>query len=98
MGDSVLDFYKNYNLDMYRDCEYTFVEISPQLAAKCEEIMKEKHKRLWEQGRIKIFNGSILEYQKKTLPGFFTFVVALEVLDNMPHDRLYFDANNNLTL
>lgn len=29
MADSVLDFYKNYNLDMYRDCEYTFVEISP---------------------------------------------------------------------
>lgn len=30
-------------------------------------------------------------------PGYFTFVVALEVLDNMPHDRLYFDANHTLT-
>ena len=27
-ADSLLDFYKNYNLDMYRDIEYTFVEIS----------------------------------------------------------------------
>ena len=32
-ADSMLDFFKNYNLDMYRDCEYVFVEISPQLAA-----------------------------------------------------------------
>lgn len=28
-ADSLLDFYKNYNLDMYRDIEYSFVEISP---------------------------------------------------------------------
>jgi SAM-dependent MidA family methyltransferase len=28
-ADSLLDFYKNYNLDIYRECEYVFVEISP---------------------------------------------------------------------
>ena len=39
-ADSLLEFFKNYNLDMYRETDYTFVEISPQLAAKCEELMK----------------------------------------------------------
>jgi len=29
MADSVLDFFKNYNLDLYRECEYIFIEISP---------------------------------------------------------------------
>ena len=28
-ADSVLDFFKNYDLDLYRNCEYIFVEISP---------------------------------------------------------------------
>lgn len=31
-ADSLLDFMKNYNLEMYRNLEYTFVEISPELA------------------------------------------------------------------
>ena len=38
-ADSLLDFLKNYNLELYRSCEYTFVEISPELAAECEQIM-----------------------------------------------------------
>jgi SAM-dependent MidA family methyltransferase len=28
-ADSMLDFFKNYNLDIYREIEYIFVEISP---------------------------------------------------------------------
>ena len=39
-ADSMLDFYKNYDLDMYRNCEYTFVEISSQLASSCEQTMR----------------------------------------------------------
>ena len=44
LADSILDFFKNYSLDLYRNCEYILVEISPQLADKCEEVLKEKHK------------------------------------------------------
>ena len=29
LADSILDFYKNYSLDLYRNCEYVLVEISP---------------------------------------------------------------------
>ncbi len=28
-ADSMLDFFKNYDLDLYRETEYLFVEISP---------------------------------------------------------------------
>lgn len=28
-ADSMLDFFKNYNLDIYRECELYLVEISP---------------------------------------------------------------------
>ena len=44
MADSILDFFKNYSLDLYRNCEYILVEISPQLADKCEQVLKLKHK------------------------------------------------------
>ena len=44
LADSILDFYKNYSLDLYRNCEYILVEISPQLAQKCEEVLSKKHK------------------------------------------------------
>ena len=29
LADSILEFYKNYSLDLYRKCEYILVEISP---------------------------------------------------------------------
>jgi SAM-dependent MidA family methyltransferase len=31
-ADSILDFLKNYNLKLYRNVNYKFVEISPVLA------------------------------------------------------------------
>ena len=29
MADSILEFFKNYSLQLYRNCEYVMVEISP---------------------------------------------------------------------
>jgi SAM-dependent MidA family methyltransferase len=29
LADSILEFYKNYSLELYRKCEYILVEISP---------------------------------------------------------------------
>ena len=43
LADSILDYLKNYSLDLYRNCEYTLVEISPELAAKCEETLSKTH-------------------------------------------------------
>lgn len=49
-ADSLLDFMKNYNLEMYRNCEYTFVEISPELAKECEALMWRNHADLCSRG------------------------------------------------
>lgn len=86
-ADNLLDFFKNYNLEMYRNCEYTFVEISPELAGECEALMRRNHADLCNRGQIKILNGSILDVQTKVKD--FCFVVGMEILDNMPHDRLF---------
>jgi hypothetical protein len=40
-----------------------------------------------EKNKIKIFNGGILDFQRKI--NTHCFVVGLEILDNLPHDRLY---------
>ena len=90
-ADSMLDFYKNYDLDMYRNCEYIFVEISPFLAQKCEETMRQNHKQLLDEGKIQIFNGSIFDFDAKIND--FCFFVGFEILDNMPHDRLYTESH-----
>jgi hypothetical protein len=48
--------------------------------------MRLNHKRLLDEGKIKIYNCSIMDLEKK-IEGR-CFVVGLEILDNMPHDRL----------
>ena len=65
LANSILDFYKNYSLDLYRNCEYLLVEISPQLAEKCEDVLSENHKPLFDKNQIKIYNSSILDFNKK---------------------------------
>ena len=90
-ADRLLDFMKNYDLSLYRNCEYTFVEISPQLAAECESLMRQNHRQLLESGQIKILNGSVLDVHTKIKD--FCFVVGNEILDNMPHDRLYSESH-----
>lgn len=43
MCDSILDFFKNYSLDIYKNLDYILVEISPQLAQVCEDRLSKKH-------------------------------------------------------
>ena len=92
-ADSMLDFFKNYDLSLYRNTEYIFVEISPQLASLCEQTIKKNHKALYDRGNIKIFNGSIFDWDLHVDKH--TFVVGLEILDNMPHDRLFTNSEKS---
>ena len=58
--------------------------------------MRTNHKQLLESNKIKIFNGSIFDFNRKVGGTQHCFVVGLEVLDNMPHDRLYFNKEGKL--
>jgi hypothetical protein len=53
--------------------------------------MNKNHKDLVKNGNIKFFNGSIFDYKDKE-PGH-CFVLGFEILDNMPHDRLYLPSH-----
>ena len=52
--------------------------------------MRQNHKQLFDKGKIKIFNGSVMDLRSKIKD--FCFVVGMEILDNMPHDRLYSES------
>ena len=53
--------------------------------------MRENHKQLLDEGKIQIFNGSIFDFNAKIND--FCFFVGFEILDNMPHDRLYTESH-----
>lgn len=89
MCDSILDFFKNYSLDIYKNLDYILVEISPQLAQVCEDRLSKKHRELYKDDRIKIYNSSILDFNKKINDH--CFIIGMEILDNMPHDRVYLE-------
>ena len=44
---------------------------------------------MYDEDRIKIYNTSILDFNKKFNDN--CFVIGMEILDNMPHDRLFAD-------
>ena len=46
-----------------------------------------------DKGQIKIYNSSIFDYNIKSNE--FCFVVGLEILDNMPHDRIWLDSQDS---
>lgn len=94
-AESILDYFRAFHPLKYKNMQYTIVEISPIMVNRCLKKLSEKHSRLVKNKQINFYNESFVEYSKfdKDL----TFVVMLEVLDNMPHDRVYKEVNEILT-
>ncbi|EGR27457.1 hypothetical protein IMG5_195690 [Ichthyophthirius multifiliis] len=86
--ESILNFFKNYEHFHYQNMEYTIVEISPQMCKKAALKLKQDHQKLLERGQIKIINEDFLNYKVINKNEEY-YVIFLEVLDNMPHDRVY---------
>lgn len=96
-SSSILDYFKTYHPVKYRDMKLTIVEISPLMVARCRNELIKKHAFKVENGDITFESCSILDYNKKSQN--ITFIIFLEVLDNMPHDRIYLVSNSfKLTL
>lgn len=87
-AEAILFFFKNYEAQLYSTMDYKIVDLSPQMCERAAQKLSVNHKRLLDRGQIKIINDSILNYSERddTL----TFVLFLEVFDNMPHDRIYY--------
>ena len=70
----------------YDSCQYTCVEISPQLAALQQETVAEQHDH---RGRFTVEQRDAADLSSwAAMPAADpTFVLMAEVLDNLPHDR-----------
>eukprot|EP00742_Colponemidia_sp_Colp-10_P001435 GILJ01001544.1.p1 GENE.GILJ01001544.1~~GILJ01001544.1.p1 ORF type:complete len:412 (+),score=59.00 GILJ01001544.1:95-1330(+) len=97
-ADSILDHIKRKDARVYSRMQYTIVEISRPLADMQFKRLNDKHPDLFSKSRSKprgsIVNRSLLDFDSK-IPGE-CFVIALEVLDNLPHDKVVKRASSQL--
>lgn len=87
-AESMLDFFRAFHPLKYKNMEFTIVEISPVMTNRCRKNLLKKHGKKIKNNQIRFENCSISKYNKKEND--LVFVIMLEVLDNMPHDRVYF--------
>lgn len=72
--------------------EYDCVEVSGALCETIESRLKATYSQYYDSAKVKIYNSSIFDYKiKDDIP---SFVIGMEILDNMPHDRLYRKGGN----
>ncbi len=62
-ADSILYFFKNFHYKQYLEMEYHIVEISPMMCKKINEKLSINHKKLVNNGQIKIINDDIINYK-----------------------------------
>lgn len=89
-ASSILNYFKLYKPKTYHTMKYTIVEISESMIERCKKTLTETHPQLMRSGQISFKHMSIGDYDQFSTD--VTFVLLLEVLDNLPHDRLYFEG------
>lgn len=72
---------------LYEKTKYKSIEISPTLAERQERYLQKYHPKNFEVINKDIADWNIVE----TAP---CFILALEVLDNMPHDKIIFNTSD----
>lgn len=92
---SILNFFKLFRPQTYRTMQYTIVEISEAMISRCRATLTKLHPQLIASGQIKFVNCGIRDYPHHCTDT--VFLIMLEVLDNMPHERVYFDENQEPT-
>ncbi|KAJ2121776.1 hypothetical protein GGH12_004351 [Coemansia sp. RSA 1822] len=83
---NILDYIRNNEPAVYSQMEYKLVEISPKLAR--QQLIKHGSNN-FVHTNAKVINQSILDWS--TLESRACFVVAMELLDNFPHDVVRYD-------
>jgi len=77
---NVLDYLEEHHPDEYNLCTYTIVDLSKNFCEVQQQRLA-KHK-----GKFKNYNMSICDWDDKVEEE--CFIIGLEVLDNMPHDKV----------
>ena len=81
-ADSILQYLKFEHEELYNKSEYMLVDISPSMVQRQQDLLSLKH----AQERFKVVNADFSEWNQ-TVPEP-CYIVGLEVLDNLPHDKL----------
>lgn len=78
---NILDHLKEHEKEIYDKVQYRIIEIS-------SSMVKHQKSRLSSHGsKVKIFHQSIFEW-KEQITSKNVFVILMEVLDNLPHDKV----------
>jgi SAM-dependent MidA family methyltransferase len=77
---NILDYLKENEKEVYENIKYEIIEISSELSKLQTELMKD-HNGKFISHNISIFDWKNI-YQDNCI------VIALEVLDNLPHDKI----------
>lgn len=80
----VLSFFKREHPELYEDMTYTIIEVSERLSQRQRERADESG----HGDKITIINESILEWDRSDFHDKHCYFLAVEVLDNMPHDKV----------
>jgi SAM-dependent MidA family methyltransferase len=78
---------KKHSYKNYLSVDYTICEISPPLSAICKTRLKAEHGNLFDRNQLKVINKSIFDWNTPVNEQ--TFIIALEILDNFAHDRIW---------
>ncbi|KAJ8905983.1 hypothetical protein NDN08_002484 [Rhodosorus marinus] len=81
-AEDCLVYLQRHHPDVYESCVYTVIEVSYAMA----NTQKMRLAGFMDEGRAELFRGSIMDWENLVEDP--CCVVALEVLDNMPHDKV----------
>eukprot|EP01125_Pyxidicula_operculata_P003652 TRINITY_DN1484_c0_g2_i1.p1 TRINITY_DN1484_c0_g2~~TRINITY_DN1484_c0_g2_i1.p1 ORF type:complete len:363 (-),score=61.52 TRINITY_DN1484_c0_g2_i1:1159-2247(-) len=77
-----LNYLKECEPELYSHTKVSIIDVSGPFSKIQQDRLDEHH-----PGKARIFNKSIFNYDEPTLTGY-GFVVGLELLDNLPHDKI----------
>ena len=81
-ADNILKFIKEWDEELYQRTKYTLVEISPAMAQRQKSLLAAGH----PSSVFRVKCQDIKSWDKRVDKP--CFVLGLEVLDNLPHDKL----------
>ena len=86
---NILDYIRETNLEVYNCTQYRIVEISRQLAMRQRAVLDKGLSEREHMERVEIIHKDILSW---TIPErHCCYVLAMEVVDNLPHNIIRYD-------
>ncbi len=91
--DSILEYLKLFSIKSYKDVEYIGLEMNTILADNTRKLLKDNHPELYENGQLTILNKSIYDYNFTNKMNEECFILGLNLIDSMGHDRIKFERS-----